>query len=88
MSLMGFKSSRRLKASEIEAGRVYRSHPANGVVETARVLSVMPDRLGIQHVHFRVKVQQKAYDWFEDSRTLNMTSFMERFPLRHEMGTA
>lgn len=88
MSLMGFRSSRRLKASDIETGSTFRSQPANGVVETARVLSIMKDRMGIDHVRFQIKVQQKSYDWFEDYRTLNMTSFMERFPVRHDLETA
>lgn len=88
MSLMGIRSSRRLKVSDIEAGSTFRSQATNGVVETARVLSIMPDRMGIQHVRFQIKVQQKSYDWFEDFRTLNMSSFMERFPVRHDLEIA
>ena len=75
-----FKSHPRVQP-EIREGEVYRHKGTGGVVETAKVLHVGPDPMGIPHVRFRVVVggDKEHLSEFEASRTLNIESFVSHF---------
>jgi hypothetical protein len=66
-------------ADEVQPGGVYR-HCTQKLTETAEVLALMTDEMGIPHVRFRVTIQAPYQRPFVDGpRTLNLRSFMERY---------
>lgn len=76
---MFFKRQTTLK--DVKAGSVYRRvHPDN-VIETAKVLSVAEDCLGIPHVHFRVCFERSDHrrKFLEDARVLALESFAQQY---------
>jgi len=70
-----------LGAGEVREGATYRHRGPGELTETAKVVHVGPDAMGITHVRFRVMVEcpreQRAN--FEDSRTLNIETFSDYF---------
>ena len=62
-------------------GSFYRHNDPSGLRETAEVLHVGPDPMGITHVRFRVLVERDCEQWtgFEDSRILNIETFADYF---------
>ncbi len=74
-----FRTSEKLL--DVREGATYRHHGPGELTETAKVLHVGPDAMGITHVRYRVLVgsarERKAT--FEDSRTLNIESFSDYF---------
>lgn len=73
-----FKSSSR--KAEVKIGSVFRNVRRGNIIETARVLDIVPDSMGVPHVHFRVSIQSAHQDCFEERRTLGLATFTERFP--------
>jgi len=75
---------RRLKrepvAPRIEEGALYRRFSRGQGVETARVIAVGPDLMGIPHVRFWVR--HELSDASDDLRTLALSAFTELFPER------
>jgi hypothetical protein len=74
-----FKAER--KRPEVREGGVFRHTGPGDLVETAEVLHVGPDPMGIPHVHYRVIVggsARRASD-IETSRTLNLDTFTNYF---------
>lgn len=68
------------KSTEIvEGGRYCRSRP-DSPTETARVIAVSRDPLGIPHVRFHYHVE-RGYDIMDEQRTLALKSFSEVFPV-------
>jgi hypothetical protein len=69
------------KVVNVRAGAIYRHIGPGNLVETARVLHVGPDSMGITHVRYNVIVQKSCqrYANFEDRRTLNLDTFRTRF---------
>lgn len=66
-------------ADDIQPGCVFR-HCTNKLTETAEVLSLMTDEMGIPHVRFQVTIQAPYQRPFVDGpRTLNLRSFKERY---------
>lgn len=67
--------------SEIRPGGTYVHRGAGNVVETARVIDVGPDGMGIPHVRFEVLVERskERHTHFEAVRTLNLQTFAETF---------
>lgn len=63
----------------VRAGAVFRRHNPNGVVETAKVLDVVPDPQGIAHVHYELEVAKHDRRILDDRRTLNLVSFHQAF---------
>jgi hypothetical protein len=70
----------RRKQHDIAEGAAFR-HPLPGaVVETARVLSLRSDLLGIPHVRFMVSYEQSERTILQDGpRILSLTAFASRY---------
>lgn len=66
---------------DIKVGAVYRRQGPGNVVETARVIDVGPDAMGIPHVRYEVLVEQSRvrHNHFAANRTLNLQSFRDLF---------
>lgn len=73
-----FKSNSR--KAEVKIGSVFRNVRRGNIIETAKVLDIVPDSMGVPHVHFRVSIQSAHQDCFEERRTLGLATFTERFP--------
>ena len=67
--------------SEVRPGGTYIHKGAGNIVETARVIDVGPDGMGIPHVRFEVVVERskERHTHFEAVRTLNLATFSETF---------
>jgi hypothetical protein len=74
-----FKTSERLL--EVREGATYRHTGPGDLTETAKVLHIGPDPMGITHVRYRVMVESARENRvsFEDSRTLNIETFSDYF---------
>jgi hypothetical protein len=79
-----FKSG--VRRQEVQIGGVFRSIRKGNIIETARVLDIVPDPMGVPHVHFMVSVKsahQDSFeahkDSFEEHRTLGLAAFAEKF---------
>ncbi len=68
-----------VRRPEVRIGGVFRSIRKGNIIETARVLDIVPDPMGVPHVHFMVSVKSPHQDSFEERRTLGLTTFAERF---------
>ena len=71
--------TRRSPVPDVATGAVYRRRGLGNVVETAHVLSVRPDEMGIAHVRFQVRIQQSGATQLQEERLLNLQSFAERY---------
>jgi hypothetical protein len=68
---------------ELEPGATYRNIRAGNLVETARVLAVTKDGLGIPHVRYDVTVDTPSkIRLVEGRRILSLASFTQQFPER------
>jgi hypothetical protein len=69
------------EAPEVREGAVYRHNGSGSLVETAQVLHVGPDPMGITHVRYKVIVEQlsERRTNFQEWRTLNLESFASYF---------
>jgi len=72
-----FKSGSR--PQEVTVGSVFRNIRKGNIIETAKVLDIVPDPMGVPHVHYSVSIQSSHRKCFEEHRTLGLTSFSERF---------
>jgi len=72
-----FKSGPRRQ--EVTVGSVFRNIRKGNIIETAKVLDIAPDSMGVPHVHYSVSIQSSDRKCFEEQRTLGLTSFAERF---------
>jgi hypothetical protein len=66
---------------DIRVGGIYRHSGPGNVVETAKVIDVAPDAMGIPHVRFEVQVEQSRVRQtrFAATRTLNLETFADYF---------
>ena len=66
---------------EIRVGGIYRHSGPGNVVETAKVIDMGPDAMGIPHVRFEVQVEQSRVRQtrFAATRTLNLETFADYF---------
>jgi hypothetical protein len=62
----------------VRVGATFR-RKADSVVETARVISIAPDAAGIPHVRYEAGLERPFGRVEAGPRTLNLTSFAERF---------
>lgn len=71
----------RRKAPDVRSGSVFRRRGPGDLIETAKVIQVEPDALGIPHVSFDVKIEKVKDDrsTFRARRTLNLVTFASRF---------
>lgn len=77
-----FRSGRSNKTGpEIKVGAIYRHHGPGNVVETAKVVEVEADSMGIPHVRYEVQVEQSRVRQtrFAATRTLNLETFASYF---------
>ncbi|MDJ0609152.1 MAG: hypothetical protein QNJ67_09250 [Kiloniellales bacterium] len=77
-----FRSGRSNKTGpEIKVGAIYRHHGPGNVVETAKVVEVEADSMGIPHVRYEVLVEQSQvrHNRFAACRTLNLETFKDHF---------
>ncbi len=72
-----FKSG--VRRQEVKIGGVFRNIRKGNIVETARVLDIVPDPMGVPHVHFMVSVGSTHQACFQEHRTLGLATFTERF---------
>lgn len=69
------------KAPEVRSGAVFRHNGPGQLIETAKVIQVQRDALGIPHVRFDVMFEQARDERanFKERRTLNLATFATRF---------
>ncbi len=72
-----FKNTSRQQ--EVKVGDVFRNIRRGNIIETAKVLDIVPDSMGVPHVHFRISIESGHQECFQEERTLGLTSFAERF---------
>ena len=74
-----FKSGDRPR--DVREGATYRHTGPGELTETAKVLHVGPDPMGITHVRYLVMVESARENraGFEESRTLNIETFSDYF---------
>ncbi|MFA6280630.1 MAG: hypothetical protein WC612_07590 [Bdellovibrionales bacterium] len=63
----------------IEVGASYRREGTGAFVETAEVLEVAADKMGIPHVRFQLQVTRGAGRPAVETRTLALEAFQTRF---------
>ncbi len=73
-----FKSG--VRQQEVKIGGVFRNIRKGNIIETAKVLDIVPDCMGVPHVHFMVSVGSLHQQCFEEQRTLGLATFEEKFP--------
>jgi len=70
----------RQKRHDIAEGAAFRHPQPGAVVETARVLSLCSDPLGIPHVRYMVSYEQRERTILQDGpRILSLTAFASRY---------
>ena len=69
------------KAPDVREGSVFRHTGPGSRIETAEVVHVGPDRVGIPHVRYKVMVEKSRvrYTEIEARRILNLDSFTTYF---------
>ncbi len=66
--------------NEVMIGSVFRNIRNGNIIETARVLDIVPDSLGVPHVLFTVSLGSASQNCVEEQRTLGLDTFAEKFP--------
>ena len=81
-------SVKSLDTGAVREGATYRHRGPGELTETARVVHVGPDPMGITHVRFEVMVENACENraGFEQSRTLNIKTFTDYFSEAVEAG--
>ncbi len=69
-----------VRRKEVTIGSVFRNIRNGNIIETARVLDIVPDSLGVPHVLFTVSLGSAYQNCFEEQRTLGLATFAEKFP--------
>ena len=74
-------SGKPLDVGDVREGATYRHKRPGELTETAKVVHVGPDAMGITHVRYRVMVEcpREHRANFEESRTLNIETFSDYF---------
>ena len=67
--------------AEVERGALYRRPVSGSVVETAQVIEIAQDRMGIPHVRFQLQVA-RGTDARVEQRTLALDIFYARYKER------
>ncbi|MCG8593351.1 MAG: hypothetical protein MI785_03130 [Kiloniellales bacterium] len=65
--------------NRIKVGSTYRHAGPGDIVETAEVIDVGPDPMGIPHVVYKVEIERGRQRRSIERRTLNLQSFSEHF---------
>ena len=79
---MAFLSLRsRPNPNDVKPGESFRRRQETRLVETATVLGLREDLLGIPHVQFKIAIECSDANCFEEaSRILAMEAFLEAYP--------
>ena len=66
---------------DVRNGSVFRRVGPGDLVETAKVIQIQADAMGIPHVRYDLKVgkAREGKSRFEDRRTLNLATFATQF---------
>lgn len=72
-----FKTEKRRQ--EVKVGAIFRNVRRGNIIETAKVLDIAPDSMGVPHVHFALSVQSTHQEGVEEHRTLGLATFAEKF---------
>ena len=67
------------KCDNIKVGAIFRHKLPGDIIETAKVLEIGPDPLGIPHVTYELQVEKSQFAKYQARRTLGLQSFSERF---------
>lgn len=67
------------RRQDVKIGSVFRNIRKGNIIETAKVLDIVPDSMGVPHVHYSVSIQSAHQECFEEHRTLGLVTFAERF---------
>ena len=67
------------RTPSVEVGASYRRTVSSAFIETAEVLEVAEDKLGIPHVRFQLRVARGACSPTVEVRTLSLEAFQSRF---------
>ena len=79
----GWFARRNDRGPELQPGAIFRNVRAGNVVETAKVLAVMQDGLGIPHVRYDMTLDSPGkIRLVEGRRILCLAAFTEQFPER------
>ena len=70
---------RHTEVEDVQAGSVYCRVHRDSIVETARVVSVEQDGLGIPHVRFNIFFERPDRKFLEDARVLALESFTAQY---------
>ena len=70
------------QSAAVEAGVAYRRQGSGGLVETAYVLEIAKDRMGIPHVRYQLQVQRDTGKPTVENRTLALEIFQGRYKER------
>ena len=81
MNVFSFSRGQDGEAPEerIKVGSTYRHAGPGDIIETAKVIDVGPDPMGIPHVVYKVEIERGQQRQCVERRTLNLQSFSERF---------
>lgn len=81
-SIVSFLSLRsRANPDEVRPGESFRRRQETPLVETATVLGLRQDLVGIPHVQFRIAIECSDANCFEEtSRMLAIEAFLETYP--------
>lgn len=71
--------SRRNGQAEVTPGAVFRHETRDHAVETAEVIDLPRDDIGIAHVRFRVRITRDDATFVDEERILALESFCARF---------
>jgi len=64
---------------DVKVGAVFRNIRRGNIIETAKVLDIAPDSMGVPHVHYTLSIQSTHQEGVEEHRTLGLASFAEKF---------
>lgn len=73
---------RNRKLDDIAAGKMFQHSEAGRRVETATVLAVVRDPLGIPHVRYNLRIKRNDYTVEDGPRTLALFSFADYYSER------
>ncbi len=82
-SIFNFWAPKRPEPVDVKAGDRFCRRRRDKVLETASVMELRPDPLGIPHVHFRLTFEEPAIGRVEGGkRVLALNSFVEAYHQR------
>ena len=81
--MFSFRVDRLLKSASrretVSVGEIFRRVRSGNIVETAKVLDIAPDSMGVPHVHYEVSIRGGKQQIIEEQRTLGLASFSESY---------